>query len=203
MISATLLSSMFEHFGRCAPREGCGVLAVKKGKLKWIPCTNIAAEEEDFALDPDEYLKIYHGLIEGPIPEIDLDIEDSVQKICLELISKDLIKSAHDVSDGGLSVNISESVCFSKKGIGADINIERKLRTDEILFGESQGVIVVSLDSKNLHHVALIAQNYNIHTQTIGVVTDSANLTINKSIDLKRKKLEDNYFHSLEKTMLD
>ncbi len=60
MISTTLLSSMFEHFGRCAPREGCGVLAVKRGKLKWIPCTNIALEDHDFALDPDEYLKIYY-----------------------------------------------------------------------------------------------------------------------------------------------
>ena len=60
MISSTILSSMFEHFGRCAPREGCGVLAVKKGKLKWLPCTNIAQDDDDFALDPDEYIKIYH-----------------------------------------------------------------------------------------------------------------------------------------------
>ena len=37
---------MFSHFGRCAPREGCGVLAVKRGKLKWIPCTNIAVDDD-------------------------------------------------------------------------------------------------------------------------------------------------------------
>ena len=33
-----------------------------------------------------EYLKSYHGLVEGPIPEINLEIELSIQKICLELI---------------------------------------------------------------------------------------------------------------------
>ena len=60
MISSILLSEMFSHFGRCAPREGCGILAVKKGKLKWIPCTNIAEDENDFILDPNEYVDIHH-----------------------------------------------------------------------------------------------------------------------------------------------
>ena len=142
-------------------------------------------------------------MIEGPIPEINLDVESSIQKICLELISKGYIKSAHDISDGGLSVNIAESVCSSKKGMGAEININRRLRTDEILFGESQGVIVVSLESKNLHHVALLSQEYNIHTQTIGVVTDTPTLKINDVVDVKREKLEKHYFHSLEFAMND
>ena len=74
---------------------------------------------------------------------------------------------------------------------------------DEILFGESQGVVVVSLDSKYLHHVALIAQSHNIHTQTIGVVTDKNNLTINESVNVKRIDLEEAYFHSLGKRMED
>ena len=150
-----------------------------------------------------EYLKIHYGLVEGPVPEIDLDIELSIQKICLELIQNDYIKSAHDISDGGLSVNISESICSSNKGIGAEINVNRKLRTDEILFGETQGVIIVSIDSKNLHHVALLAQKYNIHTQTIGIVTDKATLKINNVIDVKRNILEKNYFESLNTTMVD
>ena len=60
MISAAILSSISEHFKRCAPKEGCGVLALKRGELKWIPCTNIAQEDEDFILDTNEYLKIYY-----------------------------------------------------------------------------------------------------------------------------------------------
>ena len=150
-----------------------------------------------------EYLKSFHGLVEGPIPEINLDVELSIQKICLELINKGFIKSAHDISDGGLSVNIAESVCSSSSGLGAEINIDRRLRMDEILFGETQGVIIVSLDSKNLHHIALLAQEYNIHTQTIGFVTDTASLKINDVIDVKRNILEKNYFKSLESTMVD
>lgn len=47
-----------KHFEEVYPREGCGVLAVSKGKLNWIPCTNVAEDEEDFILDSLEYLKI-------------------------------------------------------------------------------------------------------------------------------------------------
>ena len=150
-----------------------------------------------------EYLKQCHGIVEGPIPGINLEVESSLHKICLELISKKIIKSAHDISDGGLSVNLAESICFGKDGIGADISINRKLRTDQILFGESQGVIIVTLDQKDLHHVALISQKYNVHTQTIGSVTDSAILKINDSIDIGRDDLKKAYFNTFHKIMSD
>ena len=152
-------------------------------------------------LGGSEYLKQCYGKIEGPIPTVNLDLEISLHKICLDLIEKGIIKSAHDISDGGISVNLSESVCTAKGNIGADISIDRKLREDQILFGETQGVIVVSLDSKDLHHVALLAQEHNIHTQTIGTVTDSAKLKINQSINLDRKKIEEAYFHTLSNAM--
>jgi len=60
MISSAILSDMFEHFGRCSPREGCGILGVKKGKLKWLPCDNVAQDEDDFSIDPDQYIDIHH-----------------------------------------------------------------------------------------------------------------------------------------------
>ena len=95
-------------------------------------------------LGGSEYLKQCHGKVEGPIPRVDLALESSLHKICLKLISDGVIKSAHDISDGGLSVNIAESICSGAPGIGAKISISRKLREDQILFGETQGVIVVT-----------------------------------------------------------
>ena len=47
-----------EHFKNEYPREGCGILAVVKGKKKWFPCTNVAKDDEDFIIDSSEYLKI-------------------------------------------------------------------------------------------------------------------------------------------------
>ena len=40
-----------QHFENEYPREGCGVLAVVKGKKKWFPCTNVAQDDEDFIID--------------------------------------------------------------------------------------------------------------------------------------------------------
>ena len=152
-------------------------------------------------LGGSEFLKQCHGIIEGPIPEIDLEVESSLHKICLELISKDMINSAHDISDGGLAVNIAESLCSSKENLGADISIDRKLRADQILFGESQGVIIVSLDPKNLHEIAILAQKYDIYTQTLGTVTDTGILKINDLVDLGRDDISEAYFESLANIM--
>lgn len=52
------LEEIEEHFRKAYPREGCGVLAVVKGRLKWYPCTNVAQEEDDFIIDSSEYLKL-------------------------------------------------------------------------------------------------------------------------------------------------
>lgn len=47
-----------KHFENNYPREGCGVLAVVKGVLKWYPCTNVAENEEDFIIDSKEFIAI-------------------------------------------------------------------------------------------------------------------------------------------------
>ena len=77
------------------------------------------------------------------------------------------------------------------------------MRMDEILFGEPQGVVIVSTDPNNLHHVAMLSQEFNIHSQTIGVVTNDSKLNINDVINLERSKIESSYLHSLESTMKD
>lgn len=52
------LGEIEEHFSKWYPKEGCGVLGVIKGKLKWFPCDNVAPEEEDFIIDSRQYIAI-------------------------------------------------------------------------------------------------------------------------------------------------
>ena len=47
-----------EHFKKEYPKEGCGVIAVVKGKKEWFPITNIATNNDDFIMDSDEYMKV-------------------------------------------------------------------------------------------------------------------------------------------------
>ena len=52
------LEEIQEQFKKYYPREGCGVLAVSKGELKWFPCDNVATNQEDFIIDSRQYLDI-------------------------------------------------------------------------------------------------------------------------------------------------
>lgn len=52
------LEEIEAHFKKEYPREGCGILAVVKGKKQWFPCTNIAKKGDDFIIDSKEYLKL-------------------------------------------------------------------------------------------------------------------------------------------------
>ena len=152
-------------------------------------------------LGGSEYLRTIHGKIQGPIPHLNLELEIGIQELCLDAIKKGIIKSAHDLSDGGLAVNISESLIHSKKGLGARLDVVRKLQNSELLFGECQSVIVVTLEEGALYELILLAQKLDMHTQAIGRVTDTNSLIINDQIDISRTKLENAYFNSLEKIM--
>jgi len=144
-----------------------------------------------------EYLKTEHGRVEGPIPPLNEELELGVQGLCLEAIKKGIIKSAHDLSDGGLAVNIAESIINAKSGLGAKLDIDRKLRNDELLFGECQSVIIVTLDEDQLYELILLAQGMDVHTQTIGRVNDSGRLVINDLIDIARNDIEPVYQDTL------
>ncbi|MDC0145153.1 phosphoribosylformylglycinamidine synthase subunit PurL [bacterium] len=161
----------------------------------------IALGSINSTLGGSEYLKTIYKKIEGPIHNFDIESELSVQKLCLNAIKKGFIKSAHDLSDGGLAVNISESILFSKKGIGAKINLSRKLREDELLFGECQSVIIVSIEENNLHELVSMANKLNVYTQTIGKVTDNNKLTINNLINVDRDLLDNAYYNSIKEIM--
>lgn len=48
-----------QHFAKEYPKEGCGVLAIIRGKLRWFPCTNVAEDPyNSFEICSDEYMKI-------------------------------------------------------------------------------------------------------------------------------------------------
>jgi proteasome lid subunit RPN8/RPN11 len=52
------LDEIEKHFEEWYPREGCGILSVIKGDLKWFPCNNVAEDEDDFIIDSSQYIEI-------------------------------------------------------------------------------------------------------------------------------------------------
>ncbi len=90
-----------------------------------------------------EYLRRIHGVEFSPAPSFDLQEEYDVQRCVLSLIRKGFLRSAHDVSDGGLFTNLVESAIAG--GLGFNIETVETIRKDSFLFGECQSRIVVTV----------------------------------------------------------
>ncbi|MBI4228393.1 MAG: hypothetical protein HY693_01595 [Deltaproteobacteria bacterium] len=132
-----------------------------------------------------EYLKQIHGLVCGSPPEIDLQAESNLIKTLLEASKNGIIKSLHDLSEGGLATAVAES-CFTPFGpIGAKIKINNNynIREDAILFSESQSRALMSLERKDLDYLQEICQTYSVPMEVIGEVREDR-LIIEELIDI-------------------
>jgi phosphoribosylformylglycinamidine synthase len=124
-------------------------------------------------LGGSEYLKVVHGRVAGTPPEIDLDLEASVQAVCLRAIDDGLIRSAHDCSEGGLAVALAECCFFAEPGAkGASVSLERGMRADALLFSESQSRILISCVPENMARVLEVAADKGAPAFVIGAVSD-------------------------------
>lgn len=139
-------------------------------------------------LGGSEYQKLIRKEIAGRPPMLDLQKEAVVQKLVLQLIRDGLVRSAHDLSEGGLGVAVAES-CFAN-GIGAVLNWETTLRPDVALFSESQSRILLSVSADVAAQVKQRAQQEGVACTEIGttggdrlVVSINGNEAVNAPLD--------------------
>ena len=98
-----------------------------------------------------EYLALRQSEILGDAPNIDLEYESRLHKICQIFATQGLVRSMHDVSDGGMAVTLVESLNGSGElGCQIEINSLSKIRHDFLLFGESQSRVIVSCKPEKL-----------------------------------------------------
>jgi phosphoribosylformylglycinamidine synthase len=110
-----------------------------------------------------------------------------VQDAVLEITGQRLASSAHDCSDGGLAIALAE--CCILGGRGAVITLKDKMRTDALLFGESQSRIVISTARKNQEKVKTICKKHGVPCTAIGEVKGVA-LIINDCVNASVTQLK-------------
>ena len=108
----------------------------------------------------------------GPPPEINLFNEKNNGETILKLIDKNFIKSAHDVSLGGIITALSKMCIKGKKGA-----ILKKpnylINKFEYLFSEDQGRYIIEIEKNNLKNVTNILQKNSVHYDKLGSVGDN------------------------------
>jgi phosphoribosylformylglycinamidine synthase II len=140
-------------------------------------------------LGASEYLALSHGMVRGAPPWIDLAVEKQVQQVCATAIAEGLVRSAHDVSDGGLAVALAECcITAPDRPRGAVIDLQGVIRPDALLFGESQSRILLSLRRQNVGRLRELAAAADVPLAMLGEVR-GRRLVISPLIDLSLDEL--------------
>lgn len=116
-----------------------------------------------------EYLALVHGVEAGALPEIDPVRESRLIELLLALGERGMLKSCHDISEGGLAFCLAES-CI-KGGIGAVVDITGLSgRLDGLLFGEGPSRAVAGVSRSDVETVLEMAKKLQVPATVIGQV---------------------------------
>jgi phosphoribosylformylglycinamidine synthase II len=130
----------------------------------------IGTPQNDIA--SSEYLHKLKKVEFSPAPYFNIDEEYNVQQLVASLIKNKQIVSAHDISEGGLAINLLES--GFNRGLGFAVEANTDLRKDAFWFGEAQSRVVVSCSKDKATTVAEAAKAAGITATVLGAVTSGA-----------------------------
>jgi phosphoribosylformylglycinamidine synthase II len=144
-----------------------------------------------------EYLAVVHGQTRGTPPWIDLEAEKRLQRLVLAAVQERLLRSAHDVAEGGLAVALAEC-SFGGPRHGARIALEGGMRTDALLFGESQSRMLVSVRRKSVSQLRDLARREDVPCAVLGEVRGHS-VVIDGLVDLPIESTRERWRRTLER----
>ena len=147
------------------------------------------------ASDLQHFLNLPLG---GTLAPVDFEMEAAIGEVLREAARMGLIESAHDVSSGGLIVNLVESAVAGL--IGCDIIPPGDVDAVQLLFSESPGRVVVSLPGENVPALALLCKDLGVPVIDIGTVGGDT-VKIGDLVELELTAIEDAFLTGLENAL--
>jgi phosphoribosylformylglycinamidine synthase len=131
-------------------------------------------------LAASEYAALFGGS-GGSLPALDLKREQGLIEGLVAAAERGLIRSAHDVAEGGLAVTLAEC-CFNPDGVlGAEIDGAAQWNDAEVFFGEGASAAVLSAAASQVQTLRELFGG--IEFSVIGRVTSEPRLRVAKAID--------------------
>jgi phosphoribosylformylglycinamidine synthase len=120
------------------------------------------------AFGSSEYAKVVLGALWGTPPALDLEAEASLHKLLAALAEKGLLRSARDISDGGIAVALAQAAF--PKGIGATVEQDQSLMIHPLfgLFAEPASTVLVTTDPSNVSTIERLAGKHRFLAARIG-----------------------------------
>jgi len=176
------LTSVIEDVRKCITME-----AKLPGHLIYILGTT---RDE---LGGSEYYDLF-GYTGKNVSNVKLEEVLPLYKVVSEAIDQELLASVHGVYRGGLGVHLAQVAFGGGLGLEIDLNNvprENILRNDMLLFSESAGRFIVTIDNKNKDKFEALLKNKECKFGCVGKVIDEKNLIIyglNHSEQVKEKQ---------------
>jgi phosphoribosylformylglycinamidine synthase II len=116
------------------------------------------------------------GFVGGQPPKVDLGAERRLQRLLAAAARARLLRSAHDLSEGGLAVAVAEAAIggpYSARGLGASLDLSRyagSLDDAALLFGEDGARVVVSCPPSAAADLLALGQEHGVPAAQVGTV---------------------------------
>ncbi|HXM89195.1 MAG TPA: AIR synthase-related protein, partial [Candidatus Acidoferrum sp.] len=114
---------------------------------------------------------------------IDLTREAALIDGLVEGCEQGLIRSAHDIAEGGLAVALAEA-CFNPRAIlGAEVELGRAGNADADFFGEGASTVILSIAPGDVARVEKLFAGRRLEFEVIGKVTAEPRLKLGAALD--------------------
>ncbi len=131
------------------------------------------------------YLRLLHGVESGAPPKVDLDAERNLAEFLRLCIFEGMVRTAHDLSEGGLAITLAEA-CFGR-GLGAKVKVNL---SPTALFSESQARVLLAVAPEDVDAVLADAEDSEVPAREVGTVGGDT-LQINADGTKASMKVED------------
>ena len=159
----------------------------------------IGATQEEFA--GGEWAHVVHGHLGGTPPQVNLVAERSLASVIRD--HRHLITSAHDLSDGGLAIALSELVL--RNDYGLDVSFaDTDADAFTMLFSESVARAVLTTASENVDAIRAACELVGLPSALLGTVTADDFLSITTAdgvITLSRAELAEGWSRTFARIM--
>jgi phosphoribosylformylglycinamidine (FGAM) synthase-like enzyme len=177
-----------------------------------VPVPDAPQDSEDtsakelVAFGSSEFAKSILGNVWGSPPALDLDAEADLHTLLAALGDRKLLRSARDISDGGIAVALAQAAF--PLSIGATVDQDQSLMVHPLfgLFAEPASTLLVTALPSNISAIEKLAEEYSFFVARIGT-TGGSNLDISVDrqmfISAPLTALRGPWAESLEATLHD
>jgi phosphoribosylformylglycinamidine synthase len=164
------------------------------------------ADKELTAFGSSEFAKSNLGNVWGNPPALDLDAEADLHTLLAALADRKLLRSARDISDGGIAVALAQAAF--PHSIGATVDQDQSLMVHPLfgLFAEPASTLIVTAHPGKISEIEKLADEYSFFVARIGT-TGGSNLEISVDrqtfISAPLTALRKPWAESLEATLHD